>query len=285
MKLGINMLLWTTQVGEEHFPLLAQLKAMGYDGIEFPLFAADDARYRKVGAELDNLGLECTAVTVLTAATNPISPEASVRRAAVEAIKQAVDTTHLLGGKILCGPMHSALGHFVGRSRTEAEWGWGVETLQQAGDFAQQAGVTLAVESLNRFECYFLNIAEDVRRFVDAVGHPHVRAMYDTFHANIEERNIGAAVVALAPVLAHVHISENHRGTPGDGLVRWQETFAALEVARYDDWLTIEAFGRSLPDLAAAICVWRDLFGSEMGLARQGLQFMRNRANLANSSI
>jgi D-psicose/D-tagatose/L-ribulose 3-epimerase len=280
MKFGLNMLLWTTQVGEEHFPLLAELKTMGYDGVEFPLFAPDDARYRRVRTELDNLGLECTVVSVTTADTNPISPEPAVRRAAVEAMKQTIHTTHLLGGKILCGPLHSALGHFVGRSRTEAEWGWCVETLREVGDFAEQADVTLAIEALNRFECYFLNIADDTRRLVDAVVHPRIRAMYDTFHANIEERNIGNAVAALAPVLAHVHISENHRGTPGEGLVRWPETFAALKANHYDGWLTIEAFGLSLPNLSA-MCIWRNLYDSEMGLARQGLQFMRDLWNAA----
>jgi D-psicose/D-tagatose/L-ribulose 3-epimerase len=275
MKLGINMLLWTTQVSEAHFPLMAELKATGYDGVEFPLFAPDDARYRKVRTELDNLGLECTAVAISTAAANPISPESSVRRAAVEAIKQAIHTTHLLGGKVLCGPLHSALGQFVGRRRTGEEWAWCVETLQQVGDFAAQANVTIAIEALNRFESYFLNIAEDTRKLIDAVGHPRIRAMYDTFHANIEERNIGNAVAALAPVLAHVHISENHRGTPGEGLVRWEETFAALKANRYDGWLTIESFGPSLPDLAA-MCIWRELFESEMELARNGLRFMRH---------
>jgi len=274
MKLGLNMLLWTTQVGEEHFPLFTELKKMGYDGVEFPLFAPDDARYRRVRAELDAHGLECTSVSVATAEANPISSEAAVRRAAVDAIKTAIHTTHLLGGTVLCGPLHSALGRFAGRGRTADEWAWCVETLQQVGDFAEQAQVTVAIEALNRFECYFLNTAEDTRGLVDAVGHPNVRAMYDTFHANIEERDIAEAVGTLAPVLAHVHISENHRGTPGEGLVRWPETFAELKSNRYDGWLTIESFGPTLPDLSA-MCIWRSLFDSEMGLARRGLEFMR----------
>lgn len=274
MKLGINMLLWTTQVGEEHYPILARMKAMGYDGVEFPLFAPDDARYRRVRTELDNLGLGCTAVSITTRDTNPISPDPAVRRAAVEAIKQAVHSTHLLGGTVLCGPLHSALGCFTGARHTPDEWKWCVETLREAGDFAGQAGVTIAVEALNRFESYFLNTAHDLRGLVDAVGHPRIQGMYDTFHANIEERSIEEAVGTLAPVLAHVHISENHRGTPGEGLVRWAETFAALKASAYDGWLTIEAFGPSLPDLAA-MCIWRDLFDSEMGLAERGLQFMQ----------
>src|SRR5579871_1768287 len=274
MKLGINMLLWTTQVGEEHIPLLAELKTLGYDGVEFPLFAPDEARYRKLRTALDDLGLECTTVSVVTRETNPLSPEPAVRRTAVEAIKEAIHTTHLLGGSVLCGPLHSALGHFVGRRRTPEEWSRCVEALQEVAAFADSAGVTLAIEALNRFECYFLNTTEDTRRLVEAVGHPRVRGTYDTFHAHIEERDIAAAIGVLAPVLAHVHISENHRGTPGDGLVRWEETFAALSAHHYDGWLTIESFGRSLPDLAA-MCIWRDLFESEMQLAQQGLRFLQ----------
>jgi len=271
------MLLWTTQVGEEHLPLLADMKNLGYDGVEFPIFAPDDARYRRLRTALDDIGLECTTVSVATAATNPISPEPAVRRAAVDALKSAIHTTQLLGGSVLCGPLHSSLGCFVGRRRTQEEWEWCVETLQEVAGFADSADVTLAIEALNRFECYFLNTAEDTRRLVDAVGHPRVQGMYDTFHANIEERGIDAAIGALAPVLAHVHISENHRGTPGEGLVRWTETFSALKAHQYDGWLTIESFGRSLPDLAA-MCIWRDLFESEMQLAQQGLHFMRQRS-------
>src|SRR5205823_4429608 len=151
------------------------------------------------------------------------------------------------------------------------------ETLQQAAETASQARVTLALEYLNRFEVYFLNTAADARRLVDAIGHPAVRAMYDSFHANIEERSIPAAVQSLGDRLTHVHISENHRGTPGTGLVQWEETFSALKASGYDGWLTIEAFGRALPDLAAATCIWRDLFDSEEGVARDGLRFIRER--------
>jgi D-psicose/D-tagatose/L-ribulose 3-epimerase len=275
MKLGLNMLLWTTQVGPEHFPLFEALKVMGYDGVELPLFSRDDDLYRQVCAELDRTGLQCTAVSVATSEANPISPEPAVRRAALDMIKERIDTVHLLGGDILCGPLHSALGQFVGRRRTQHEWNWCVETLRSAAEFADQAGVTVAIEPLNRFECYFLNTASDTRKLVDAVGHPNIRAMYDTFHSNIEERSVQGAIEELAPVLAHVHISENHRGTPGEGLVRWDETFTTLRHVGYDGWLTIESFGPSLPDLSA-MCIWRELFDSEMGLAERGLKFMKD---------
>jgi D-psicose/D-tagatose/L-ribulose 3-epimerase len=279
----MNLLLWTASVGEDQFPLLARLKGFGYDGVELPLFEHEPDRFRRVAAELDNLGLERTAVTVMGAETNPIGPEPGVRQAAVDALKRAAESCQLLGVPMLVGPIHSALGQLAGRGRTDAEWAWGVETLRRAAEETEGSGVTFVVEFLNRFELYFLNTAADTRRFVDAVAHPRVRAMYDTFHANIEEQDIPAAIRVLGDRMVFVHISENHRGTPGTGLVQWDETFRAIRASGYDGWLTIEAFGRGLPELAAATCVWRDLFDSEENLARDGVRFVRQRWDRAGS--
>ncbi len=76
--------------------------------------------------------------------------------------------------------------------------------------------------------------------------------MYDTFHANIEEKDPVKAIRTIKKHMIHVHISENDRGTPGKGHVPWDATYKALRAAKYDGMLTIEAFGRALPQLAAA---------------------------------
>jgi D-psicose/D-tagatose/L-ribulose 3-epimerase len=102
--------------------------------------------------------------------------------------------------------------------------------------------------------------------------------MYDTFHANIEEKSITKAVNACADQMVHVHISENDRSTPGLGGVNWDESFQALKASGYSDgYLMIEAFGLALPDLAAATRVWRRMFETEMKLAEDGLNFMKSR--------
>jgi D-psicose/D-tagatose/L-ribulose 3-epimerase len=101
--------------------------------------------------------------------------------------------------------------------------------------------------------------------------------MYDTFHANIEEKNPRNTILPFADSFVHVHISENDRGTPGTGMVHWDETFKALHEVKYDGWLVIESFGRALPDLAAATRVWRDLFPSAEEVYTQGLRFMREK--------
>ncbi len=277
MMYGLNMLLWTDGVTEEHYGLLEQIREWGYDGVELPVFDLNEKLFKEVGGKLDDIGLARTGVTVCTAHENPISPTPAVRQAGLDRLKRAIDVSAAAGVTHLCGPIHSALGEFTGSRRTEDEWKWGKEILAQAADHAQQANITLVVEYLNRFECYFLNSAEDCARFTREVNHPHLKMMYDTFHANIEEKCISAAVAACQDQMVHVHISENDRSTPGEGAVNWDESFKALKAANYDGWFTIEAFGLALPALAAATRIWRRMFPSEEHLARQGLAFMKSR--------
>jgi D-psicose/D-tagatose/L-ribulose 3-epimerase len=277
MKTGMNLLLWTTHVTPDLFPLLGKLKQAGYDGVEIPLFEGDAAHYKKVAQELKNQGLGCTAVTVVGPDANPISPDAKVRQAALDHHKWAIEMTALLGGEFLCGPYHSPLAVFSGTGPTEDEKQRAADTLRRSAEVAEKHKVMLAIEYLNRFECYFLTTAAQAKDLVQRVSHPNFRTMYDTFHANIEEKKPGPTIRDLAGHFVHVHISENDRGIPGTGMVHWDETFRALREVRYDGWLVIEAFGRALPALAAATRVWRDLFPAPEDVYTQGLRFMKQK--------
>jgi D-psicose/D-tagatose/L-ribulose 3-epimerase len=256
-------------------PVLESLKKMGYDGIELPLFNLG-LDYAAWGKRLDDLGLERTAVTVRTEADNPISQDAKSRADGVDATKRTLDCCAAVGATHLVGPYHSALGLFSGKGPTPDEWKWGVESMKKVAEHAGQTNVTLGVECLNRFETYLLNTHSDAAKFAREVGHPNCKVMYDTFHANIEEKSIGDAIRSCADVLCHVHISENDRSTPGAGNIRWAENFDTLKEVGYDGWLMIEAFGLALPELAAATKIWRRMFQSEEQLARDGLAFMKS---------
>ena len=274
MKFGMNLLLWTGELNEGLKPVLSSLKGMGYDGVELPLFNVD-LDYAAWGRHLDQLGLERTAVTVRGEADNPISPDAAVRAVGVANTKKALDCCATSGATHLVGPYHSALGVFSGQGPTADEWKWGVDSMRQVAEYAGSVGVTLGVECLNRFETYLLNTHADAARFVKDVDHPNCRMMYDTFHANIEEKSIAGAIRSCADVCCHVHISENDRSTPGTGNVRWAENFDTLKEVGYDGWLMIEAFGLALPELVAATKIWRRMYQSEEQLARDGLAFMK----------
>lgn len=275
MKYGINLLLWTDRMHDGLVPIVEQVKSLGYDGVEMPMFELNEALYADWGKKLDGLGLERTAVTIRGAGDNPISPSASVRAAAVDAMKKTIDCCHAAGVPLLVGPTHSAIGEFTGTGPTDDEFKWGVETMRQAAEHAAAADVTIVTEYLNRFENYFLTSVEQTVNFIAAVDHPNVRMMYDTFHANIEEKNLSAAIAAAMPWTRLVHISENDRSTPGQGHVAWEETFDAIRAADWDGWMVVEAFGLALPAIAAATKIWRKMYATEAQLAGDALAFMK----------
>ena len=274
MKFGMNLLLWTGELNEDLIPVMESLKQMGFDGVELPLFNTD-LDYAAWGRRLDELGLDRTAVTVRGEEDNPISSDASVRAKGIENTKRALDCCKAAGATTLVGPYHSALGLFSGQGPTEDEWKWGVDSMRPVAEYAGQLGVTLGLEALNRFECYLLNTHADAARFASEVDHPNCRVMYDTFHSHIEQKDVAQAIRDCADMLCHVHISENDRSTPGTGNVRWDANFDTLREVGYDGWLTIEAFGLALPELAAATKIWRRMYESEEQLAREGLAFMK----------
>ncbi len=278
MKFGMNLLLWSGDLTDAMLPVVEQLKKMGYDGVELPIFDPDPKKFAQWGKRLDEIGLARTAVTIRTAADNPISPDPKVRAAGSDAMKRALECCRAAGAETLCGPYHSAIGEFSGKGPTADEWKWGVDSMRTCAENAAGAGVMLGVEYINRFECYFLNTADDTVRFVRDVNHPSCRMMYDTFHANIEEKSAAEAIRACAPYTVHVHISENDRSTPGAGQIAWDETFKTLKETGYDGWMVIEAFGLALPELAAATKIWRRMYQSEEQLARDGLAFMKKHA-------
>lgn len=275
MKIGMNLLLWTGHVTSELFPVLEAIKKAGADGIEVPIFEGDEKHYASIGKEFKRLGLGVTTVACVNSDSNPISPDAKIRKAAVERLKWVLNNAAACGSTILAGPFHSAIGVFSGNGPTDDERKWSAEVMHTTAEHAKKLNIRLACEYLNRFEIYLLTTAADMAAFVKRVDHSNFRMMFDTFHANIEEKDPVKAFLDAAPHTIHYHVSENDRGTPGTGHVPWAAHFKAIRQAKYDGWLTIEAFGRALPELAAATRVWRDFFPNREQVYEQGIKFIK----------
>ena len=274
----MNMLLWSTDVTERSYdPVFERLAELGFDGVEIPIFDREVEKYAELGERLERLGLERLAVSARGEGENPVAADPAERANAVVATKANLDSAVALGAPLICGPLGAALGVFSGAGPTAEEKARSVAYLREVAPYADERGVTIALEYLNRFEMYLTNSAADLAALVRDVDHPRVRMMYDTFHAHIEEKDPREALRACSDVLVHVHLSENDRGTPGTGQVDWDATFDGLREIGYDDWVVIEAFGDALPELAAATRIWRRLFESEEQLARDGHAFVRSR--------
>ena len=272
-KIGFDVLAWSAGVSEDLLPIMDRLKEIGYDGVEFFIGSPEVSDYKRLGKHAKDIGLGVTAVTVISPEENLIDPSSAVRAKGLERIKWAIDRCHDLNAEVMCGPFHSAFATFAQHAPQEQEYEWSAEVLRKAGDYASETDLILTPEALNRFECYLCNTMGQLKHLISKVNHPNVKAMFDTHHANIEEKNLGVAIETIAPYLAHVHISENDRGTPGAGHVPWDESFSTLAKIGYDGWYTIEGFTRNDVDFANSINVWRE-FAQPWDMAEKGFKFI-----------
>lgn len=275
MKIGMNLYLWLTRLEPAHFPLLAELRAAGFDGVEIPCGDYSDAELYAIRRVLADEGLACTVATLLREAENPIAEDPAIRQAALHKIHRDIEMAGAIGAEALVGPIHSAHKCFTGRGPNAREFTHCVDFLQRVGERAASAGLYLGVEPLNRFECYFLNTAEQDRRLVEAVASDHVKVLYDTHHANIEEADVYSAISTLGSHLGHFHVSESHRGTPGTGTVDWADSFRALRDMDYQGWVVIEAFGKDVPGIPEAVNIWRNCFSDEREVYMRGIDMIR----------
>jgi D-psicose/D-tagatose/L-ribulose 3-epimerase len=242
MKYGVNTFIWTASFTRENLPLLPEIKRHGFDGIEVSMFRPTEFALDDIKRGMQENGLECTICSVIPGGFSVISDDAAVRQKTRTHLEECITMAAEVGAKIIAGPLYSPVGYLPGRRRTKDEWKRAVECYESLGP---------------------------------VINHPNVGILFDTFHANIEEKNIGQAYRTVARHLKHVHTCENDRGIPGSGHVEWQEVFQALRDIRYDGWLTIESFGFSLGELSAAASIWRDIAPTPESIAFEGVKFLK----------
>ena len=275
MRFGINSLLFTETFDERDLPLLERCREFGFDVLEITPVDPDSFPARRVRQLADNLGLSINVNFALPEEANTISPDPEVRRRGVELLKKIIDLCSEVGAEIYCGANYCAWRYFTGQRRTEDEWKWAIECYREAAEYARgSSDLLLAIETLNRFETYFLNLAADALRFVEEVGMPNVKVHLDTFHMIGEEDDMSAAIRSCGDHLGYFHACGSQRGIPGRDMVPWQETLTALRDSGYQDCITIESFN-SRQKFAPLVAIWRDLADSPEQLATEGLAFLQ----------
>jgi len=275
MKLAVNTLIWAVDFTPSQLPLLAKLKAHGFEGVEIPVFDPASFQAAAIRRGLEENGLECVICSVMPPGFSLITDDAAVREKSQQRLADAIKVAADMGSRVVAGPLYCPVGYLPGRRRTADEWKRAVESYQRATSDLESNDVTLAIEPLNRFETYFLNTSADLARLCEDVGHARVGASYDTFHSNIEDKDLGAAIRLLGRHIKHVQTCENDRGTPGSGHVEWLDVFAALREVGYDQWLSIESFAPNLGDFSSAVCIWRDIEPNTDNIAFDGVRFLQ----------
>lgn len=279
MQFGINTWVWGSSLTVDKLERLTDKTVeMGYDVIEIPLEDHDDLDYDRAAEVVRSAGLDVTTAAVMAPERDLVHPETDKRETGEQYLREAIDATATLGGGTLVGPMYSSTGRLwqmdaEERDTTEREL---AETLRSLSEYAETRDVTLCVEPLNRFETSLINTTEQGIHLVDRVDHPSCQLLLDTFHMNIEDKDVPAAIRSADRRMGHVHACANDRGTPGTGHIRWSEIGRALDDVNFDGAVVVESFTPDVESIAKAASVWRPLAPNQDELARDGLAHLRD---------
>jgi len=267
----MNLLLWGVDMTDDMFPVLEHIKKTGYDAVEIPIMDINPKKWESWSRQLESIGLSCIVETINGPELNSIDVNPEIRKTALDFNKGVLDCAEVLGAALFIGPFHSALGAFTGEPATAQEKAWAAENLWDLSEYAAKKKVTLGLEYLNRFESYLVSCADETLDLIKTVNHPNCKMMFDTFHANIEEKRLTDAIRQIGDKLVHVQLSENDRGTLGHGHVNFEEVISALKEIKYQGMISVEAFSQKL----VAAHIWRKMFESEKELTEDSYKYLK----------
>lgn len=275
LRYAVHAYAWTTQWSNDTLDLIDHAKALGFDLIEIPLMDLDLVDPARIRERAEAVGIGVCTSTACSAAADPTSDDAHVRREAVQYLRRCVEAAAEMGANTFSGVIYSAIGGRISGFPAQAHWDRAATALRDAARHGQALGVTLGIEPINRYETFLVNTCEQALRLREMVAEPNVAVHLDAYHMNIEEDGFYAPTKAAAPYLCHYHLSESHRGTPGTGTVDWDGIYRALAETGYAGVVGLESFCQVSPSMAAATCIWRELAPSSDQLLTDGLVFLK----------
>lgn len=275
-RLGVDTWLWAVTFTDEHLFCIQESKEIGAEVIDFSIndpfvFPAEEAAKR-----IREQQIEAVTSTALPSHINPISPKKEERAAAVKFLKKLIDVTEILGAKLTGGVNYAGSGYFSGKLRSQEEMEMCAEYLHEICSYAANKGIDVAVEPVKRFESHFLNTAQQAMELIRFVNEPNLKVHLDTFHMNIEEADIPAAILSCGDKLAHMHLVDSNRGAPGMGHIPWVEVYKALKQIDFNGTACIETFNpETLTETCLMTYLTRRFASTPRELAEKGLKYLR----------
>jgi D-psicose/D-tagatose/L-ribulose 3-epimerase len=274
MKFGVHIATWMKTWQDDVVPYIEDAARLGFDGVELSLLGMTDNNIARVRKMLQDNHLEVTCTTGLAMSQDITSDDSDVRKEGLRYLEHSIKTTAALGSPLLTGVIYAPWGKRVMQQRGE-RWARSVEALKAVAPFAAEYGVTLGIEAINRFETDLVNTAAQAVQMASDVNEKNVGVLLDTYHMNMEEKQIGLSLQRSKDKLIHVHCVENDRGVPGSGHIPWADVFNGLKAMNYNGWLTLELFIQANQTVSPDLSIWRDIEANPHEAARQGLHFLR----------
>jgi D-psicose/D-tagatose/L-ribulose 3-epimerase len=277
MRIGINTFLFTSPFTTQSVGLFPKFKRWGFETVEIAIEDPSHIDPAKVRAAAEKAGLAIGSVCAAMGPGRDYRGTAEEQRTAMTYCRAIIDQAVALNCPSVIGPVYSVVGKAdaVPPPQQKKEWALVVKNLRVLARYAEARGIAICVEPLNRFETDFLNTVDQGLKLLRDVGSPALKLHLDTFHMNIEEKDLAAAIRKAGKHLGHFHACGSDRGTPGGDHTDWPAIAKALAAVRYNGDVVIESFTTDVKVIARAAAIWRKIEPSRDEIAVKGLKFLR----------
>lgn len=276
LKYAVHAYAWTGRWSNKTLDLIDRAKKLGFDYIEIPLMEIDLVDPAKIRERLKKVGIGVVTSTACSEKDDITGESEAARKRGVAYLKKCVKATAEMGATIFTGVTYSAIGRRIEGMPGKRYWQRSAKGLKEVAKMAQDLGVIIGLEPINRYETFLVNTCDQACRLKEMIGEPNIEIHLDAYHMNIEENNFYEPTKKAAPYLCHYHLSESHRGTPGTGTVDWDGIYRALGEANYSGVVGLESFAEVSEAMRAATCIWRTLAPSSDYLLTEGLKFLKS---------
>ncbi len=274
-KIGIEIFYWLDNWSDDQVSMFECAKSCGFDAVEISFVAGPEIDVARWRVELDRLGLDVYCSTGLGAATDITSPDAAVRQAGVEYLRRCLDTSARLGSPLLGGVTYAPWLLFPDTTDLRPYRERAAAALHQVAHTASDLGLILTMEILNRWETAIFNTVAEALEFLRWVEHPAVKLQLDTYHMNMEEDDIAAAIRLAGDHIGHFHCADSNRKLPGRGHIDWAAIGQALRDVHFQGAAIIETFPNPAVETGRTVHTWRPLVDDYDGEAKVAVEYLR----------
>jgi D-psicose/D-tagatose/L-ribulose 3-epimerase len=273
-KIGIHLSYWQEEWSDDLLPLIKKAHQAGFEVAEFPLLFPTTLDYPSLRSQLDDLGMSASCGTGLGESNDITHPDPIVRKDGLDHLKACIIGAAQLNSPVLGGLTYAGWGVFPKEGRSERRRQC-IESLREVSKMASDHGITVCLEVVNRFEGYLINTVEQALALLSEVGSIHLKLHLDTFHMNIEEDHIGAAILGAGSQLGHLHVVENNRKIPGSGHIPWEDVKHSLNAIGYDGYIIAETFVNPAGSVGNGLYIWRSTADDLDQSAQTAARFLR----------
>lgn len=266
---------WTGSWSNRTLDIIDKTASLGFDLIEIPLMELEGVDPPAIRKRLEDCGIGAVTSTVCDERQDPTGEDEGTRREGIDYLKSCVRKAAEIGSSFMSGVIYSAMGRRIDRIPGDVYWERAAAALKEVAKFAQDYGIGIGIEPINRYESFLVNTAEQGLRLLRLIDEPNVKLHLDAYHMNIEENNFYDPTKLASPYLCHYHMSESHRGTVGTGTVNWDEIFRGLADGGYHGIVGMESFIEISPAMASGTCIWRKLADDTDKSLKDGLRFLK----------